>query len=332
MTEPTQPGLAVRAPDELQGLVDRGVLTESQLTAVRQALRQGAPAQPPLRERVPWAEIAGYLGGALVLTGAVLLIATSWNKLSELARSGLVGLFAAILLVAGVVAAGGPSKLWSARRSPQDARLRLAGALLALGAVTTTIAVQVALPEGDRVWDLALAGGFGLLIAAAGYALLPTVFGLAASMGLLLVTVLAGLDTIVPLTALEVGLGLIGCGTLVAVPALLRVLPHRLTGLALGAAVALVGAQQPLGDPGLELWAYALTFGLGVILLALYGWIRSWVPLVLGVIAIAVAVPEAIQDVTNGAVGGAAVPLIAGLILLVASGFGLRARKAGRLH
>lgn len=315
----------MRTDDGLQRLVDDGVLTGDQLAEVRRVLRETA-AGPPLLSRVRWAEVAGYLGGGLVLTGAVLLVATSWERLSETARTVLLGGFAALLLVAGVVAAGGVAGLLAARSRDHTARLRVAAVLLALGAGATALTVGVAMPESadSDAWVVSIAGAAGLLLAVAGYALLPTVFGLIASIGLGLVAVMAGMDALVGLDLLPAGLTLFGSGLVVIVLAILRMLRERLVGLALGSGIALFGAQQLIAQDDTAPWAYLLSFGLGAALLAVHYWVRSWVPLVFGVIAIALAVPEAIWDLTDHAVGGAAIPLIAGLILLAASAIGLR--------
>lgn len=315
----------MRTDDGLRRLVDDGVLTGDQLAEVRRVLRETA-AGPPLLSRVRWAEVAGYLGGGLVLTGAVLLVATSWERLSETARTVLLGGFAALLLVAGVVAAGGVARLLAARSRDHTARLRVAAVLLALGAGATALTVGVAMPESadSDAWVVSIAGAAGLLLAVAGYALLPTVFGLIASIGLGLVAVMAGMDALVGLDLLPAGLTLFGSGLVVIVLAILRMLRERLVGLALGSGIALFGAQQLIAQDDTAPWAYLLSFGLGAALLAVHYWVRSWVPLVFGVIAIALAVPEAIWDLTDHAVGGAAIPLIAGLILLAASAIGLR--------
>lgn len=315
----------MRTDDGLRRLVDDGVLTGDQLAEVRRVLRETA-AGPPLLSRVRWAEVAGYLGGGLVLTGAVLLVATSWERLSETARTVLLGGFAALLLVAGVVAAGGVAGLLAARSRDHTARLRVAAVLLALGAGATALTVGVAMPESadSDAWVVSIAGAAGLLLAVAGYALLPTVFGLIASIGLGLVAVMAGMDALVGLDLLPAGLTLFGSGLVVIVLAILRMLRERLVGLALGSGIALFGAQQLIAQDDTAPWAYLLSFGLGAALLAVHYWVRSWVPLVFGVIAIALAVPEAIWDLTDHAVGGAAIPLIAGLILLAASAIGLR--------
>ncbi len=95
-------------------------------------------------------------------------------------------------------------------------------------------------------------------------------------------------------------------------------------GFAVGAAVALVGAQQPLGEPGGAAWAYGLTFVVALVWLTGNLWHRSPVLLVAGIVGLTIAIPQAIWDWADGAVGGALIALIAGAVLLIASAFGLR--------
>ncbi|PRX45915.1 putative membrane protein DUF2157 [Prauserella shujinwangii] len=74
----------------LDDLVRRGVLSAEQARVVRAELRLGTPGTPRAGGP-PWAEIAGYLGGGLVLTGVVVLVSASWDRLPDTARAGLVG-------------------------------------------------------------------------------------------------------------------------------------------------------------------------------------------------------------------------------------------------
>ena len=98
-------------PEALRRLVEEAVLSPEQAAEVERALRDAAPARPP---RIPWAEVAGYLGGGLVLVGAVLLVATSWAGWTEPARTAVAGTATLLLLTAGVVAAHGFPGLGSA--------------------------------------------------------------------------------------------------------------------------------------------------------------------------------------------------------------------------
>lgn len=312
----------------LLDLVERGVLSREQAIAVRDALRteHAKPASPRLR--VNWSKVVGYLGGGLLLTGAILLTASTWERLSEVARTGLVGTFAVALLVAGGIAAGGPAGLWHGRRRDRTARLRVASALLALGAGAAALTVGVALPDASGTWGPPVAAGVGFVLAAAGYALLPIAFGLVAATVLGLLTVVLTLDVAVEMTQLVAGLGLVSTGLVLTILALSGVVRDRWLGVGMGLAIVIVGAQQPLFQDGREPVGYLLTFAIGIGCLILWQRMRKWLLAGFGVVAVALAVPEAIWHVADGAVGAAAIPLIAGVVLLVASGVGLRRRNA----
>ncbi|MPZ00245.1 MAG: hypothetical protein GEU97_20120 [Actinophytocola sp.] len=305
----------------LRALVERGVLTAEQADAVRDELDIGAQTGPA---RGLVAEIAGYLGGALVLTGAVVLVASSWDELSETARTSLLALVTVALLVAGAVAAG----RGHARESrAATARLRVASVLLALASVSTAITVGIALPDPVAEAELAAAGGAGLLVAVVSYVVLPGVPGLLAAAGLLQFTALTTVGANTNLTPLAGGISVFACGALLVVLALSGLLRHRLTGLGLGLVIMLYGAQAPLTDGEWLPLAYVATFVLGVGCLVLYRWVRTWVALVAGVVGVSIAAPEAVWDLTDGAVGGAAVLLIAGAALLIASAIGFRLHR-----
>jgi len=311
-------------PEILRRLVDEAVLSPEQAAEVEHALRDASATHRP---RIPWAEIAGYLGGALVLVGTALLVATSWDGWSEPARTAATATATLILVGAGVVAARGFAALLTARHRPSSARLRVTAALLALAAGTTAITVGVALPDDAGSAGAALACGSGAALAVAGYVLVPSVIGLLTATGLLLATVLAGLDATIGTTPLRGGLAVVAAGLLIAGLALTEVLPHRLTGLGLGAALALFGAQQPLGEHRTVVVAYVLTFALGTGFLVLHLWARTWLLLVAGVAGITLAVPEAVWDLTDGTAGGAVLVLTAGVVLLAASVAGFRLRR-----
>lgn len=313
-----------RSQRELQRLVERQVLSAEQAEAVRRALRLSPGLGP---DRARWAEIAGYVGGGLVLAGAVLLVGTSWGRLSEITRGSLVGTFTVILLGAGVIAAGGLSRLAHGQREVDTPRLRIAATLLALAAGTLAVTVVVSLSQRPDSAAVAIGGASGLVLSAIGYWLLPTVFGLVAAVTLEVVTALSAVSAVVRTTPLEAMIVLVVSGLVVAALAVGSVLRQRLVGLALGLGLAMVGMQQLLGQE--PKWAYSSTFVFGAACLVLYRSWRSWVSLAFGVLGLTLAVPEAVWDLTGGQVGGAAIPLIGGVVLLVSSGLGLRVRRRG---
>jgi hypothetical protein len=75
--------------------------------------------------------------------------------------------------------------------------------------------------------------------------------------------------------------------------------------------------------------AYGLTGAAALACFLLYRWQRHLVLLVAGVVGATVVVPEAVADLTNGALGGSLILLVAGVVLVVFSAVGLRLRAAG---
>lgn len=305
----------------LRRLCSEGVLTAEQADAVRVALN-GADQRPPaipLAQRLT--EVLGYLGGGLMMGGATLLVATSWEDLSRPARITVLVAVSAALITAGILVSGGPSALRSAAVPP--ARLRLTSVLLALSAGTWALAAGTVASSGEVLWGALV----GLAVAIAGYLVVPSVAGVAAAA--VLSTIAAGqvvLDVLEwdarALAVAYVLLGLAWGGLAVA-----GVLTQPWAGFTTGAAIALLGAQQPVGTPSWSGWAYALTTGVALVCFLTYLRARSAVLLVAGVVGITIAVPEAIWDWTDGAVGGAAIVLVTGAVLLAGSWTGLRLRR-----
>jgi hypothetical protein len=278
-------------------LVSAGKLTVPQADEVRNALTDSEPT--PVRKRI--AEIVGYLGGALLLAGAALVVGTSWDSFSHAGRVGLlVGV--TVVLVGAAVAL----------------RNRVTGVLLALGAVTGGLAGSVAFDTHP-----ALAGGIaGLLLAAAGYAAWPAVFTLPVA-GVASGSAVVGLVDLLGYSPSWTGGGLlllaIAWGVLVA----FGVIRHRATGAGIAAALALIGAQFPEH----AFIVYATTLVVALVCFGCYLADRMPILLVAGVIGVAIAVPEAVWDWTGGAVNAAVLVLIAGAVLLLAGGLGLRVHR-----
>ncbi|MEV0628966.1 hypothetical protein [Nonomuraea wenchangensis] len=317
----------------LRRLVREGVLTAAQALAVHQALDE---AERPARAR--WAEVAGYVGGALLLVGAVSLAGTSWPVLSTAARvlillSATVALLAAGLLLAGRgvrLRAGERRRAW--REGVERAgpvRRRTGGVALALASATGALAAAElsAAVTGTRLLAAAVTG---LVLAAAGYVALPGGPCAVAAAGFAALTAEAVAGELSGYDSMAVGLTLVGTG--VAWTALVRagVIRQRRLGLGLGAAVALFGAQHGLGTGADLAWSYVTTTAVAVACLVLYRWERAWVLLVAGVAGLTLAVPEAVWDWTDGAVGGSIALMIAGLVLVASSVLGLRLHRASR--
>ncbi|MDA8368463.1 MAG: DUF2157 domain-containing protein [Nocardiopsaceae bacterium] len=311
--------------EALRGLVERGVITLEQAEAVRAALDAAGADQP----RVRWAEVAGYIGGGLVLAGVFALLATSWDDLAEAARVALLLGVAVASIVGGVVMAGGPRAMVGRTDRVPTVRRRVTGMLLALAAAATAFAVGEALTDPS----LLLPGAVGLAVAATGYALLPSAVGLVTAWVMSGVLAGAAVDEVVPIwehDALPFALTLLALGVLWGVLASRGLLHHRRLGLGLGAGMAPAGVQS-MFVVGLESpWAYWPTLGVALLCLVYYRWERAGVLLVFGILGITVAVPEMVWDWTDGAVTVAAVLLLAGAVLLTASWIGIRLHRDQR--
>ncbi|MBC6446225.1 DUF2157 domain-containing protein [Actinokineospora xionganensis] len=297
----------------LAKLVADGVLTAGQRDAVRGALTvdSGVP------RRV--AEVLGYLGGGLVLAGTALLIGTSWEELSRGARIAVLLVSAAVLPAAGILIAGGPQGM---RPRVGTARTRVAGVLFGLTAVVGGITAATIATSHEGLWATATM----LVLAGCGYLALPSLTCLAvAAVGSVAVAwqvVVELLDADAPWLA----------GTLILIGAawgaltVAGVMRPAWAGYTVAAGIALIGAQVPLGSSEWTAWGYLLTAAVAVAGLLAYRLTRSPVLLAAGVVGFTLAVPEAIWDWTGGSVGGAAIVLIAGAVLLALGGLSLRLR------
>ena len=307
----------------LRQLVDDGTLSPAQAQAVENALARSAPRSGLVR--AGWlVEAAGYLGGGLILAAAALFVSASWDSLSRPARSVVLAGFAAAFVVAALVVGGGPAATRRLADGHARARCRIVGLLLALASVPAGLAVGVAL---DR-HAVALGSAVAFAVALAGYLLLPTVPGVLATIATSWNVVMAGSGdgNFPPLTIgfLSLALGGLWCALAIA----RRVGPRPLV-LAAGVGIMLLGTQGPLAATDTRVWAYGLTFAVAVACFALYRWVRDVVLLVGGVVGATIAIPEAVSDVTNGALGGSAILLVTGAVLVTVSAVGLRLRSIG---
>jgi hypothetical protein len=313
-------GLSGERQDALRRLVDDGVLAPAQGEAVRAAFTSGSG-----RHDGPagWlAEVAGYIGGGLMLGGVTLFLTASWKDLSQATRSGLLATFALAFVLGGVLVAGGLRRVWRHGPEPGTARRRIVGVLFALAALPAALAMGVSV-DHYAVLSGALVG---LAVAAVGMVLVPTAAGLVATAATSVVAVAQFGDQVLHTSPLGSGLLMIALGIAWTLVAGLHLIPARQLGLVVGTGLALIGGQLPAGTPGTAPWAYALTFALAVGCFLVYRWQRSVVLLVAGVLGVTIAVPEAVIDWTDGALGGSMVLLLAGAVLVAASALGLGIR------
>lgn len=296
----------------LRRLEASGELTAAQAEAVRRELGTPEPSRPASG----WlTEVAGYLGGGLMLAGAAVFLGTSWEELSREVRALVLGGTALALVAAALLVAGGPRGM----RQLVNGRRRVVGVLLALTPVPAALAAGVAVTDNSATWGFVA----GLVVGLACLAAAPTPLGVVVTAGMSAGAVTSAATELFEADLLGSGIALIALGAVWVAGTLAGLVRPRILGLVLGVGLAIVGAQQPIGEPDSRPWAYALTLGVAAACLALYRWNRSLVLLTGGVVGVTLAVPEAIADITNGTLSAAAILLIAGAVLLGASAAGM---------
>lgn len=304
----------------LERLAERGVLGPDQLSAVLGAL-ESSPAARRSATSGLW-EVLGYVGGALVLGGAALLLGMSWDDLARSARVGLLIAATVVLLGAGTLIGGGPRGVRSLSDATPSPRSRIVAVLYALGSGTSAMAVGSALDSFEAI----AATAAGLLVAVLGYVVLPSVPALVAMGGFSVGVVSTGAEQWFSSSTVSLTVGLIVLGVIWSALAATGRLVDEAIGLAGGSAIALAGAQWPISSEQ-PWWAYAATVLIALACFVGYLWRRVSVLVAFGVLGITVAVPEAIWDWTDGALSAPLTVLIVGLVFLAAGGMGLRLRK-----
>lgn len=317
------------------GLVDPTRQDEA-VAVVDRSLGGQAVEPSTLRHRL--AELAGYVGGAFVAAAVALFVIDQWDAFSTLQKvAGLAGI--AVLLAAagvGVGLTGGGLEMLRSDRQP--VRRRLAGVLFAGAGVVSAIAVAVQVDSlvGSDGPGPVLAAAFTLLVlGAAGYALAPTILGQVVTAFAAVFSVAPALDVLEIREPVEYGgpnmvvFGLVVLAIGVAWLALAETGIWREVASArvIGSGIAVVGAQIPLGSPDYSWVGYLVTALVAVAGFAMYVARRAWPYLAVGVVGVTLAVPEALFDWFEGALGPAWVLLIAGVTLLAASLLGLRLRQ-----
>jgi MFS family permease len=317
----------------LRDLVAEGTLTEVQAARVADRLGvRGPPPQPgttPVPERGGrLAEIAGYIGGALLLGAAALFLIDGWDDLSEATRVVILAALAVLLLVAGgLVALSSGQSITELGDQVDSARRRLVSVLWTFAAAAAAGAAGL----GASGWELVAASAVGLLVTAVTYAFVPSVVG---QLGMWAASVALATGLVAQIGD-EPGTGsyavtLVALGGGWVASGLTHRVRDREVALATGVVIALVGAQLPVisGD---ERWvSYVLTAVVALAGFVGYLSTRSWSVLGAGVLATTLVVPEALNDWTGGSVSAAGSLLVAGLTLLAASAAGLRLRREVR--
>ncbi len=314
---------------EAQGLLDPARHEEA--AGVLDAMAAGESPRAVTLRRV-LAEVAGYVGAAFVVAAVAVFVAPRWLDMTLGTRLGLLVGTMVVLTAAGltlVASGGGPRRL----RAPEGAlRRRLASVLLTGASVAGAAAVVVWLtdwaeqgPSSRDPW-IGLGGFLTLaVLAAVGYAVAPTLVGQAAVAVGATLGAISVWEVVGDATALEIGVSVLLLGAAWLVMAETRVWRELLPARLFGAVLTLGGAQALLPDH--PSWAYVTTAAVGVAGFVLYAALRAWPYLALGVVAVTVAVSEALLDWATGSLGTAAALLGAGVTLLVTSLVGLRLRR-----
>jgi hypothetical protein len=318
------PGPTPDQSDALDTLVRQGTLTNDQGLAVRAALWRPEARMPSRGNPASvLIEVAGYVGGALMLGGAVLLVSLRWSELGRAGATTVLAGYAAALLVAAVLSAGGPHRIVGLRDGRSPVRRRLVGVLLAFSSAPAALATGIAIDNKPTL----PAGLVGLALAALAYVLLPTVPAILAMAAMSAIAVGGALAYDRPLPALAPTFAYVALGVVWGFVSLIGLIRPRHLGLAVAATFAIVGAQLATATDHRQSWAYGLTMAAALICFVLYWLQRATVLLAFGVIGATVAVPEAVVDWTNNSLNGPAILLIAGAVLVAASALGLWLRS-----
>jgi uncharacterized membrane protein len=319
-----------RADTVVSALVSAGLLDPAHrsdaLAVVDRALRGQHRMPESMRQR--FAELAGYVGGAFVVSAAAVFFATNWEDLSSGAQVGLLFAVAAVLAAAGAALAMTGGGFGVLREGGQPVRRRLTSVLFAGGSVAAAGAAGVEVDAAMRISGsepVMAAAWTMLLLGVAAYTLVPTALGQVVLAAAVVMGVPATLDTVGDVDATGYGLVTLGCGLVWLLLAERGVWREIESARAVGALLAVVGAQIPVGSE--HSWVgYLATLLVAAAGFAMYVARRSWPYLAAGVAGLTLAVPEAVVDWTEGSLGPAGVLLVAGVSLLGASLIGLRLR------
>lgn len=319
----------------MNALVDRGLLEPSRqheaVEVVDRVLGTQQAGAAPLRRR--FAELAGYLGGVFVVSAAGIFFATRWESLGEGQQVALLAGVAVVLAVAALAIGGLGAGFAALRREAEPALRRLVGVLLlgAAGAAAGAVGLQTEYAVDDYTVSTPALLAFltFTVLALAGYLIAPTVVGQ--------VAVAVGAFALIPLSLEQLSDGdvepvLVGLLTLALgvgwlVLAETGVWREVASARVVGAVLAVLGAQIPVFDHDLRWVGYLALLAVAVAAFAAYVVRRAWPYLATGVVAMTMAVPQALSEWTDDTLGPAGALLVAGLTLLAASLVGLRLRK-----
>jgi uncharacterized membrane protein YeaQ/YmgE (transglycosylase-associated protein family) len=243
----------------------------------------------------------------------------------------ILALISVVIAVIAIAVAGGPSTLfWSLRDRDRDrtgsaahlpaTRTRLATVLFALTAALVAGTVGSAIEDGntDSGWVYACIAG--LIAAVVGYLALPSLVGILACAAFSAAVVSGVITDFAELRDGWPGFGVLLLGVVWGVLTRLGAFGERWAGYLIAVLFAVFGAQFA-GEYDTMVIAYLLTALVAVLCFALYLTERSWVLVLGGAVAIAIAAAEAVWDWTDGSVAAAGTVLILGAVVLGAGGY-----------
>jgi hypothetical protein len=324
----------------LARLVQEGTLTPPQADAVRREVEAVTAARPvapaggsvsPGPGSTGWApilaEIGGYIGATFVVAAAVVLTGPNWGGLSTGERLAVLLAPAALLTLAGLVVGRGTPGGWAGlSRAEVGPRRRLVSVLFGVvgGLVAGAVGVVTEAPE-----ESVLVSTTALLAFLAGYVVLRTVV-LHVAAAFAAVGAAASLSSLIFRDAGEAVAGafLIGLALLWWAATAAGWFRETHLGAAISGANAFVGAELiAVSGRDAHGLGYLALLMLAVACFAGYVRARFVAVLVVGVVALATVVPQAVLDYTDGALNASGGLLLTGLSIVAASALGLRVRR-----
>ena len=127
----------------LRTLEERGTLTAEQAGACVALWSSTGTAARGANPASVLIEVAGYVGGGLMLGGAGLLIGLNYDRLGRTGTAWALAGYALALALAAVVVAAGPHRIVGLRQDGSPVRRRLVGVLMALASGPAAVAVAV---------------------------------------------------------------------------------------------------------------------------------------------------------------------------------------------
>jgi len=306
-----------------RGLVEQGRTAEAE-AVVRSALAGPVSADAPLRRRL--AEVAGYVGGALVVAAAFIFLTQEWASLSTTGRVSTLAAIGLVLFGASFVVL----RTGDREDGDEGVRRRLASALMSGSAAALGFGAGVLVDSQTQDFSnvpflvgslvaLAVASG-GYLLAHSALGQLAIAAGAVSAVSTAVSLVDDPSDLLFAFAFVALGLGWLGL-------AARQVWWETYVGLATGCALVLLGAQYPVIDTTVAWVGYLMTTLVAAVGVWWYVRTRALPYLVTAVAAITLVVPEALLDWTEGSLGPVGALLATGLTLLVASLLGLRLRR-----